>query len=108
MKFYIGLCWALLLSAPFWVILASLLNPVKAGFYIEAGIGKNGLNQDWWKGRESTACYIGAGYIWRQGDGLSVSVNWDHDSQCTRGDGFDERDEDSNDSVYFKVRKEWD
>ena len=76
-----------------------LLLPVSlsAGPYIELGVGKNGLNQRW-EGSDSMGCYFGLGYNHRWQD-YEIDAAWRHSSQCTRGDGFDEREEDSLDSI---------
>lgn len=79
-----------------------------AGFYIEGGIGKNGISHsNNWEGRESTACMFGFGYAGKYTNNLVYDIGYSHHSQCTRGRGFDSRPEDSLDSAIFKLRYEF-
>jgi hypothetical protein len=68
-------------------------------FYLELGIGKNDIfDVNDWEGRESTACMFGAGWTTRK-DQWQYDITFRHHSQCTRGEGFDSRDEDTLDSI---------
>jgi hypothetical protein len=75
-------------------------NQVSAnsGFYFELGTGKNGLHQDNWLGREDIGCYTGAGYVRNFGP-WALDLSYRHASQCNRGQGYDDRDESTNDSL---------
>ena len=89
------------------ILLLALLHEAKAGWYVEGGIGKNGLFSNDWEGRDSTACMLGAGYAGSFTEHTKYDIGWAHYSQCTRGQGFDSRPEDSLDSIIIKLRYEW-
>ena len=67
------------------------------GFYVELGIGKNGIYQENWLGREDIGCYAGFGYAKDIGS-FTLDASYRHSSQCDRGRGYDDRDESINDS----------
>lgn len=94
MRFAIAFCLL------FWIGLFTLLNKCNAGqgFYLEIGAGKNGLFQEEWLGRSNIGCYAGAGYVRDIGQ-WSIDLSYRHISQCDRGNGYDDKDETSNDSV---------
>ena len=100
----IGIAISLLI----WLGIFHLFNTAQAGFYLEIGVGKNDvLNKNNWLGRESLGCFAAGGYVWRLEKGYSLDLSFTHHSQCTRGDGFDDREEQTLDAIYFKVKKEW-
>jgi hypothetical protein len=73
-------------------------------FYLELGVGKNDIfGENDWIGRESTACMFGAGWATRK-DQWQYDFTFRHHSQCTRGEGFDSRDEDTLDSIGLFIR----
>jgi hypothetical protein len=82
-----------------------LLFPLtcNAGFYAEIGLGKNGLFQDW-EGSDSVACMLGFGYTRGINQNIEIDLSYRHHSQCTRGEGFDDREEDTLDSVGVYLR----
>ena len=107
MRFYIGCCWATLLSAPFWVLVVWALSTctAEAGFYAEIGLGKNDVfDTNHWEGRSSTGCNFSLGYEYILNPDISLIAEYSHYSQCTRGNGFDSRSEDALDNFYFKAR----
>lgn len=90
-----------------YILIFALCSSAQAGFYVEAGIGKNGLAQDYWIARDSTACMVGFGYVHRFDNYWTLDGSYRHNSQCTVGQGFDERPENVNDSVGIYIRHEW-
>ena len=87
-----------------YLILVLLLSGCTGRFYAGVGVGKNGvMDYNNWEGRESTACTAEAGYAWRRPD-YDIDLGWAHYSQCTRGDMFDDREEDTLDSVTINGR----
>lgn len=96
--------WLIVKLVPFIFILMLFTSIADADFYLELGVGKNGLLQQEWVARDSTACMFGAGYIWQPAKRHIVDFSYRHNSQCTVGNGFDEREEDANDSVGIYYR----
>ena len=94
MRFVIVFCLV------FWIVVFVLLSKCSAneGFYMELGLGKNGVRQDYWLGRGDIGCYAGTGYL-RDFGQWSVDLSYRHVSQCDRGNGYDDRVETSNDSI---------
>jgi len=92
--------FVILFCLVFWIGVFVLLNKCSAneGFYLELGVGKNGLYQDDWLGREDIGCYAGAGYVRNFGP-WALDLSYRHASQCDRGRGVDGRDESANDSL---------
>lgn len=78
----------------------------EGNFYFEIGVGKNGINNPDWLGNDSTGCMFGGGYEYTYAQRHVLSVSYRHASQCTRGEGFDDRLESYNDSVgvYYKIK----
>lgn len=74
------------------------------GFYLQLGIGKNDVfDTNEWVGRESMGCSAGGGYVFAWPD-WEIDAGFVHYSQCTRGNGFDNRYEDALDSIYISGR----
>ena len=87
------------------ILLLSFSAHAHEGFYIEAGVGKNDvLNKNNWTGRESMGCSMGAGFVYAPYPYLHFDAGFIHYSQCTRGNGFDDRIEDHLDSIYISGR----
>ena len=85
-------------------VLIMFADKCQAEFYIELGVGKNDIfDKDDWEGRESTACMGGLGWITRK-NSWSMEIAYRHNSQCTRGNGFDSREESHLDSAGVFVR----
>jgi hypothetical protein len=76
------------------------LSYCQAGeWYVEIGVGKNDVfDVNGWEGRESTACMGGFGWMHRK-EQWAIDINYRHSSQCTRGNGFDSRDENTLDNI---------
>lgn len=75
------------------------------GFYLELGIGKNDVfGENDWIGRDSAGCNLGGGFIYAPTPRTQIDLGFSHYSQCTRGNGFDNRSEDDLDVIYLKGR----
>lgn len=75
------------------------------GFYIEAGVGKNDIfDKNDWEGRESAGCTFALGYVYSLNSSWYIDGRFSHFSQCTRGNGFDDRSEMTADNFYLNIR----
>lgn len=89
------------------VVLLLFTCSANAGPYIEIGVGKNGVRQDEWGGRDRTGGWLGFGYVWHPSLEWEIDLGWDHMSQPALGDPFNGKKEDSNDSITLQIRYEW-
>ena len=98
-KIFIGLC---ILA---FLIVVFVPAPAKAsdGFYLEAGVSKNGIFQPEWEGRDEVGALLGFGYVWHihSGDSgdLYLDAAYRHSSQWATGIPFNDDSEDYLDSV---------
>lgn len=89
------------------LVLIAIFHPANGheGLYLELGIGKNDIfDENEWIGRESTGCNFGGGFVYAFKQQYQLDFNFSHYSQCTRGEGFDNRSESALDVFYIKGR----
>ena len=89
------------------ILLVFISFECSAGFYLEAGVGRHGLTQDDWIGREDTGGWLGMGYIWRPEPNWMIDLGYDHMSQPGRGQPFNDQPESTNDSLTIQIRYEF-
>ena len=96
-----------ILATLFAAVIAFAVFNAEAGPYLEAGIGRHGMFQKDWQGRNEVGTWFAGGYVWHA-QGFDIDLGWYHSSQPAVGKPYNNEPEDTLDSVIIKVRKEWD
>lgn len=86
----------LILIALLWTV----SGQAREGFFVEVGVGKNGLqSSNRWEDMGGAGCYFGLGYAGDFTKSLTYEVAWRHTSQCETDVPDDGLIESNNDNI---------